>query len=247
MCTVTWWGSAEGYEVYFSRDELKSRLPALPPVVESLNGVRYLSPTDANAGGTWLLVNEFGLTVGLLNQYPEHTPAPEPPVISRGELVRSLADCRNEGEVLLRLQGRQLRHFEAFQLIAIEPGSTGSVHHWNRHQLKTTHNASHHLPYTSSSFQNDDVVRHRRKLFAEKIAAHGDMSPEDLQAFHREHDAGAGAFSVLMQRDDAETVSFSQIVVSADQITMVYAAKLSGRTAFAQSVSVSLKPRTCLA
>jgi len=70
MCTLTWRrGSKETVEVFFNRDEKKTRSRAEPPGERfDANGVRYLSPLDPESGGTWMLVNERGLVVCLLNR-----------------------------------------------------------------------------------------------------------------------------------------------------------------------------------
>lgn len=247
MCTVTWWSAAEGYELYFSRDELKTRLPALPPEECRLDGVRYLSPRDGDAGGTWLTVNAFGLSVGLINQYPADAPAPPEPRVSRGILVREMASCRSVAELSDRLWRCDLKHYEPFQILGVEPDSTGSVHTWNGRFLAVTQDAHCHLPYTSSSYLSEEVAKHRRDKFARIIAEKGDMNPDDLLEFHRDHDAGAAAHSVFMQRDDAETVSFTQVVVSPEQITMAYAEKIPDEAAFATPHMVTLKPNSCVA
>ena len=67
MCTLTWRTAGGGYEVFFNRDERRTRPPARPPAVHRAAGVSYVSPIDAEAGGTWLAVNELGTTLALEN------------------------------------------------------------------------------------------------------------------------------------------------------------------------------------
>ena len=67
MCTVTWCSEGTGYALLFNRDEARTRSPAFPPEHRLRRGVRLISPLDPDAGGTWLGVNEFGVSVGLLN------------------------------------------------------------------------------------------------------------------------------------------------------------------------------------
>ena len=71
MCTVTWVHSQAGYELFFNRDERTGRGPESPACEAETNGVRWLAPRDSDAGGTWLAVNEHGLTLGLLNGYAD--------------------------------------------------------------------------------------------------------------------------------------------------------------------------------
>lgn len=69
MCTVTWLIDAEGYTVFFNRDELKTRSHARPPTIRKQNGVNFIAPLDLDGGGTWIGVNEFGVTCSVLNNY----------------------------------------------------------------------------------------------------------------------------------------------------------------------------------
>ncbi|QYY37342.1 NRDE family protein [Ruficoccus sp. ZRK36] len=246
MCTVTWWSTSDGYELYFNRDEFKTRLPGLPPEELELAGVRYLSPRDADEGGTWLLVNEVGLCVCLINQHPLRRPVPRGERVSRGHLVRGMASCLKAREVAERLRGCDLFAYRPFQMIAVEPGGSGTAWTWDGHELAESLNAHEAMPFTSSSYLSEQIIRHRRERFAQIVAQRGDPSPEDLLAFHREHNVEAGAFSVCMQRDDAETVSLAQVVVRPDTIAMTYSQKVPGQPAFAQPVRASLKPRSCL-
>src|SRR5258706_2502276 len=87
MCTATWILEDGGYEVFFNRDELRTRKPALPPGVKERDGVRILAPEDGDAGGTWLGANEHGVSVGVANG-PRETSAR--PFRSRGLLVLDL-------------------------------------------------------------------------------------------------------------------------------------------------------------
>ena len=83
MCTVSWLYHPGGYQLFCNRDEKHHRLPALPPLSCVHRGMQYVAPVDGDAGGTWLAVNEAGLTLCLLNG---NTPAPpeqnEPPPVT---------------------------------------------------------------------------------------------------------------------------------------------------------------------
>ncbi|NKB23842.1 MAG: hypothetical protein GKR87_05585 [Kiritimatiellae bacterium] len=62
MCTVTWLHDTHRYEVFFNRDEQRTRLPASPPQIRIRNHMKYMAPIDEQAGGSWIGVNEGGLT-----------------------------------------------------------------------------------------------------------------------------------------------------------------------------------------
>ena len=63
MCTVTWHFINDGYELFFNRDELRTRAVAEPPTKATTRGVDYLAPTDPDAGGTWMALSRRGITV----------------------------------------------------------------------------------------------------------------------------------------------------------------------------------------
>ena len=241
MCTVTWWSRRDCYELFFSRDELKSRQAGLPPRLCEQEGVHYLCPIDADAGGTWLLVNEYGMSIGLLNQYPEYAKDILAPVISRGLLLKALANCSSVGQVKERLRATDLRHYAPFMMVVLELNSQGTVFHWDSLRLEIDEQARSKLPLTSSSYDSYEVVRRRRHCFAEMLAEGSDPSSEELDAFHRQHSVDAGAYSVFMQRDDAETVSISQVVVQAGKIQLFYKQKLPEQQAFSKAQVASLK------
>lgn len=88
MCTLTWSRPKEGgFEVWFNRDEKKTRPIADPLALRELNGVTFLSPRDPQGGGTWMLANEFGLAVCLLNQWELDTRPTSGRRKSRGHLA----------------------------------------------------------------------------------------------------------------------------------------------------------------
>ncbi len=74
MCTVSWLLHDAGYEVFFNRDEQKGRAIANPPAVFDREGTRYMMPVDPDGGGTWIAMNQHGLSLCLLNYYQGDIP-----------------------------------------------------------------------------------------------------------------------------------------------------------------------------
>jgi uncharacterized protein with NRDE domain len=71
-----------------NRDELVDR-PSEPPAVRD-GDRRFLAPRDAEAGGTWIGVNDAGVFVGITNRWVDADLAGER---SRGLLVRDALGC----------------------------------------------------------------------------------------------------------------------------------------------------------
>jgi len=67
MCTVVYIRSHSN--VYFAslRDESPERLSAIAPLINIDNAIKFISPVDALAGGTWAGVNENKTVIILLN------------------------------------------------------------------------------------------------------------------------------------------------------------------------------------
>jgi hypothetical protein len=223
LCTLTWTrrvGAGNGYELFFNRDELKTRRTALPPAVHEQSGVAYLAPTDAEGGGTWLGVNAHGLTVGLLNGWLR-SDLREGDFTSRGLLVASLLDCARAREVGERVLARELDEFRSFTLVALEPGERLLRAAWDGEELDVGPLEDLEQPISSSSRDPEGACRRRRLLF-DGLAGGALPTADQLESFHADHDDGPSACSPCMHREDAHTVSFTRILVDAETVELRY-------------------------
>lgn len=223
MCTASWVFAPDHYTLFFNRDEQRSRALGRPPGIVQRAGVRALAPEDAEAGGTWLGVNELGVTVCLLNRGPDESVSPRHPAprraTSRGLLVSSLLDAGSAPEIRTRVDTMDLSRFQPFTLAAIEPGHPAVLLGWDGNDVtrRLVHQSG--LIATSSSLDGAAVRAHRERLFARvdqpDVAA--------LHDLHRSHLPAPGASSVCMHRSDAETVSSCRVEVRATVISLEYA------------------------
>lgn len=218
MCTVSWRPDPLGYTLCFNRDERFTRAPGLPPEVREAGGVAYIAPTDGDFGGTWLATNAYGLTLGITNRYsvPGYI-APASPR-SRGLLPLALIGHGTAAEAIAALITSDLRAVQPFTLVAAEPGDSGRLAAWDGHDLEVSFLRGAGLILTSSSVTEPEVAASRKALFASL----GEVSDEALEALHRSHLPERGRLSVCMHRDDAETQSFSEVRVSADQVRFTH-------------------------
>lgn len=231
MCTVTWLSEPDSYAVFFNRDELKTRSRALPPAIKIQNGVRYIAPMDTDGGGTWLGVNEFGVTCGLLNNYnvrsspfrgqKQNGEDTATNFISRGRLVASLLDSRSLSAALARLGTLHLINFRPFLLTLFAPNQPVALYNWDGENLQIQ-DAQIAPPISSSSYDTQNVVQNRLQQFALLRAANQRLDSNLLKAYHASHSEKGGAYSVCMHRHDAETVNFSLIRVMPDQVEFHY-------------------------
>lgn len=225
MCTLTWLAEERGYRVFFNRDERRTRKLALAPRLAVRAGVQFLAPIDAESGGTWIAVNEHGLTLALLNGYRHmRDPSAPPPqgAVSRGLLVSESIDCTSARDVEARVRARDLARFQPFLLLAFEPGLAPRLCEWDGRALGVRELTDRDRPMCSSSSDPAGADRARAELFAQWRAESRELDAALLERFHASHLPERGALSPCMHRADAETVSFTHIAVGEQAIELHY-------------------------
>jgi hypothetical protein len=221
MCTVTWLRSETGYDLFFNRDEHRSRQEALPPRVSEARGVRWLAPVDGDFGGTWLAANECGITVGILNGYRETPDESGGPARSRGLLVLDLAGARTLSELESRLREEDLLRYRSFRLFAIGLESPLWVAEWDRRELVIDRDGERRIPLISSSIEESEVGARRRAEF-HRLMQRVPLAVDELDAYHRGHDGGPSPYSVCMHRVDASTRSLTHVAMTESEVRLRY-------------------------
>lgn len=220
MCTLSWKPQHSGYLLLFNRDESRLRPPALPPLVHQHKNIKFLSPTDTECGGTWLLVNEHGISTALLNNYAATEASPgmdDSNRSSRGMLPLACANYADVAGVMAHLQAMNLDTYPPFHLVAMDAGEA-MVFSWDGkgYRLKSLNPLGGML--TSSAYNSAGIVLSRRQLFTDMVGEMASAKVEQLDAFHC-YRSDDGASGIRMLRDDACTHSISHITVSVpDQI-----------------------------
>ncbi len=225
MCTLTWLFNegAQGYSLFFNRDELKTRKRALPPHrQQTQNGVNFLAPTDADAGGTWLAVNQYGLTICLLNNYAAIDPDNRV-FKSRGEIVVALIDSHSIASVEEKLSAMDLSSYRGFQVVIFQH----EVKEFSWDNVSLTQLIP-KVPVTSSSYDSTAVCNNRQQYF-ESMTKPVDVN--SLSVFHRSHINDDMALiegkpelinSVCMHRALSKTVSQCSVQVCENQVSIAY-------------------------
>jgi hypothetical protein len=215
MCTVSWTRHSEGYDLLCNRDEQRTRGIAEGPRVFELGCTRFVSPVDGDHGGTWIAVNEHGIGLCLLNRLRRE---PESGGRSRGFVIPELIWLRSIDDCGFVLGHVDLTAFAPFTLLMLEPGQPATVADWDGTTLAIDRDADRRAPLISSSFDPEGVRRSRIREFARYTAG----GPASLYRFHSSHGDAAGPYSPCMHRPDAETVSFSWVVVDHAEIRFLY-------------------------
>jgi hypothetical protein len=222
---MTWLITAGGYEIFFNRDERRSRGAASPPAIHLANDTRYIAPLDGDFGGSWLAVNEHGLSLALENGYTDlddlaHEPSSG--FTSRGLLLTSLIDSRSTEEVVRRLREQDLHLYRSFLLVAFDPDGSGRLASWIRGSLDVDPVIDELMPLVSSSFETSEVRKSRRAVFR-RMQRETEVDPVELHlAYHESHKPERGPRSTCMHRPDAHTVSFCHILVEGTGVRFHY-------------------------
>jgi hypothetical protein len=214
MCTVTLVPGRSGYRLGMNRDEQRTRPVGLPPARHRYpSGVTVICPSEPT-GGTWISLNDCGVSLALVNWYsvPARVVAAS---VSRGEVVRQLAAIRDARELKRGIRELPLDRINPFRLIAIFLASHEIVEcRWNLSMLRRLDLPWQAQQWISSGFDEPTAQRVRGEVFRAECSASDFDSTSWLRRLHASHLPEAGPFSTCMHREDAVTVSYTEIVVS---------------------------------
>ncbi len=244
MCTVTFSPRKRGYALAMNRDEQLTRIVGLPPTNELVQGRSVLCPTEPD-GGTWIALNDSGVTFALVNWYS--VPATiKSNSASRGEVVRTVKTTDSPALTTKALEKLPLKRIKPFRLIGVFPGTRQILEwQWNLHQLVCKRHPWQQQQWISSGFDEPQAQSARGKIFQQALSQKNAGGLAWLRRLHRSHSPVVGPFSTCMHRPDAATVSYTEISVSARRGTMRYFGgapchSMSGGAASLSSWSISV-------
>ncbi len=220
MCTMTWFVKDDGYELFFNRDERISRSRAELPTPQHQDSVQYISPTDSDAGGTWIACNQYGVTVCLLNHYQFEQIETYKSWTSRGEIVRHFATTSNLSDAEANFHSLDLDDYRAFRMFIIDREGGNRLCVWDGHSARVERDVT--TPKSSSSVDAKHVKQLRRSLF-EDLNLVDSKNVDDYISYHASHLPSRSKESVCMHRADANTVSLSHVSVSGQGVSFRYA------------------------
>lgn len=213
MCTVSLIARRNGYALAMNRDEKLSRVAGLPPARQTVAGHAALSPSEPG-GGTWIALNDFGVTLALINWYsvPGQTRRGN---VSRGSVIRAAQTAGSADEVEHALRALPLRRINPFRLIGVFPGSREVWEwRWNLKQLKAHRHPWRMGQWVSSGWDEPAAQRIRGRVFRQARRKKSAGTLAWLRRLHRSHVPGCGAGSICMHRADATTVSYTEVVLT---------------------------------
>jgi hypothetical protein len=221
MCTVSFLPNRSGFMLAMNRDEQVSRPRATPPRTHQAGFHKSLYPSEPS-GGTWIGVNDAGLSLALINWYakPQRDRAL---CVSRGIVVPHLLAADTLNEVGVFFSDLPLAQINPFRLIAISLVERKIREwRWDGKGLKSKGHAWTRRHWFSSGY--DEALVNRKRADVVRAAAASRQTPAWLRKLHRSHLPERGPFSICMHRDEAQTVSYAEILVSGRDAKMTYIA-----------------------
>ncbi len=163
MCTVSFLARKNGYALAMNRDEKLSRAAGLPPSKKIINGRIVVFPSEPG-GGTWIALNDSGVTFALINWYSIRAQAKNRSV-SRGVVVNTVSTAITPDSAAAALARLSLDQINPFRLIGIFQ-ATHEIIEWGW-DLKNLVHKSHPWQtqqWISSGFDEPAAQRIRKEL-----------------------------------------------------------------------------------
>ncbi|WP_049925031.1 NRDE family protein [Halopiger goleimassiliensis] len=160
MCTLTlaWQAFEEApVAVAANRDEALER-ESLPPSVYSEEPL-VVAPQDAEAGGTWIGCNEFGVVAGITNKWTDRDLAGER---SRGRLVADVLEARSAAEAATLVERETTTtEYEGFYL-TVADSRDAYCYAWDGDLERIDFDPGVHVIVNAAVDDHRDVPSHRR-------------------------------------------------------------------------------------
>ncbi len=243
MCTVSWIVHDQNYRLYFNRDEQRSRPRAELPKTQRHEGIELIAPHDGPGGGSWIAVNQFGLTAFLLNNYAATSnDGPLNRYRSRGELPMIVAKQSSLIRAVEVLEEMDLSQFRPFYLGMLTSSGGCRLFVWSGSGLDERDLGISMV--TTSSFRPSEVEAYRKNRYLEICGERGcEWSRDESFSFHRDSSHEDRAFNPLMARKDAETHCISVIEVDSSHVSFSYYENLLDKDHFLPSQVCSIVKR----
>ena len=206
-----------------NRDEQTSRPRAMGPRRHWTGSHNALYPSETG-GGTWIGINDAGLSLALINWYakPQRDRAL---CVSRGIVIPHLLAADDLAGVGLLFSDLPMSRINPFRLIAVSlAGHAVSEWRWDGAVLECRRHGWKRGHWFSSGFDEALVNRKRAGMVRAAAAAVSARTSAWLRQLHNSHQPERGAFSVCMHRQDAQTVSYTEILATRRMAQMRYAA-----------------------
>lgn len=219
MCTVTFIPVKDKFFITSNRDEKQVRKPAIPPAIYSKNGSRIIYPKDADAGGTWIAMNENGNAAVLLNGgFIKHISQP-PYRKSRGIVFLEIINETTPANYFMQAD---LSGIEPFTMIIFDNNLYECMWTGTTKYCKELEKELPHI-WSSVTLYDETVVKKRAQWFADFLSKFPQPSSEDIFNFHQFTGDGDEQNDLRMNRSGLlSTVSITGIIMEYQHCTFRY-------------------------
>jgi hypothetical protein len=219
MCTVTFMPRRTGYCLAMNRDEKRTRPEAHSPAQRYVHGHGVIYPFETG-GGTWIALNHSGVSFALINWYSVAQPV-KTVTLSRGGVILSLVTATAKDSVDAGLNDLPLDRINPFRLISAFPNSREVVEwRWDLSQLVRRNHRWGPQQWVSSGFDEPRAQDVRARFFQRAQRQKSAGCGVWLRRLHCSHWPHEGPFSTCMHREDAVTVSYTEVSVLRNRARM---------------------------
>jgi Transport and Golgi organisation 2 len=220
MCTLTLVTGNDTYVMAMNRDEKIARGAGLPLEIHEFDGTRAVYPSDGD-DGSWIATNEYGITLALLNWNDIAPHGPAAKKRSRGRVIPALTDSRSLSDLHEVFGVSNFRGMMPFRLVGVFPAEQEIWEwRWNSAQLDFHVHAWESRHWFSSSL-SDEQAESLRGATCRSARHESDVSSVRwLRRLQASHAGGPGPFSLCVHREDAKTLSYTEVMLSFESVRM---------------------------
>ncbi len=224
MSTITYYPrSLNEYSLRFSRDVSKKRGSAKLPQVYRAGNMQTIYPLDKISNGPWIAIQADGTAYAVLNRPRLEKKMGER---SRDRIISKLLGAMSESEIRSKVQNLDLKSYSPFGLICIvrhpDEGFKILNWEWDGRILTSINKTNTSQLWATAAREEISAKRFRQHQWEKLLAAHGEDTPEEaLHHFHFDCQA-CNELTVACRGSREQTVSISEILVSAGQIAFHY-------------------------
>jgi hypothetical protein len=223
MCTLSFLPQRNGYLLAMNRDELKTRTISVPPALHRVGQLELLYPQEPS-GGTWIGANSHGTLLAIMNcNAPQNFSSVTPRLQTRGTIIPAMLIEESLNATDRALGVFSFAGMHPFRLFGIFPGEfLIREWHWNGNRLNSRDHSWIRNHWFSSSRSDGLAEAGRSKAFESSWREPLPDAAAWVRSLHASHIPEAGAFSVCVHREDAVTVSYTEVLCTPKELRMTY-------------------------
>lgn len=222
MCTLSFLPEKGGYVAAMNRDEQRTRAAALPPAIRQAGDVSLLYPREPG-GGTWIGANSHGNLLALLNWYSMEKKKLGEKCRSRGELIPAHLHEPDAESTKLALQQSDFNGTDPFRLFGFFPAERLILEwRWDAYKLTTRFHEWGRHHWFSSSWSDERAEIERGNSFERTWREDLRDRSGWLRRLHASHIPEPGPYSICVHREDAATVSYTEVRCGRRELQMRY-------------------------